>query len=351
MPNTTYYYRLLASNQAADSTGSERSFTTVAAAPDARTSAASDITASAATLNGSVNAQNSATTIHFEYTRIAGDYRSATAISATPDTLLDPDDTAVSVRASNLLPNTMYYYRVVATSDAGANAGTERRFTTSALVPIVSTLVASGVTSTTVSLNGTVNAQNSISTAYFQYTTVAGDYTGAIDITTTPAVASGRLATNVGVTLNNLDPNKTYYYRLVAQNAAGRVSGIERSFTTTAMPPVVASWSTIVRIAAKASTTLQVAAGGSGPMNYQWYKGQSGDTSTAIPGATGSSYTTPALVQATSYWVRVSNAGGSSDSPTVVVSVTYTTFLPLATQAASRAGAPGQPAESPRRQG
>ena len=223
-----------------------------------------------------------------------------------------------------------------------ATATSDLAVTFSSTTPAVCTIV---------SLNGTVNAQNSISTAYFQYTTVAGDYTGAIDITTTPAVASGRLATNVGVTLNNLDPNKTYYYRLVAQNAAGRVSGIERSFTTTAMPPVVASWSTIVRIAAKASTTLQVAAGGSGPMNYQWYKGQSGDTSTAIPGATGSSYTTPALVQATSYWVRVSNAGGSSDSPTVVVSVTYTTFLPLATQAASRAGAPGQPAESPRRQG
>lgn len=43
-------------------------------------------------------------------------------------------------------------------------------------------------------------------------------------------------------------------------------------------------------------------------MAYQWYQGQSGDTSAPIQGATSSSYTTPApLNGTTSYWVAVSN--------------------------------------------
>ena len=48
----------------------------------------------------------------------------------------------------------------------------------------------------------------------------------------------------------------------------------------------------------------------------------SGDDDTPIAGATASSYTTPALTTTTSYWVRVSNAGGRElghgDDPSVV---------------------------------
>ena len=52
---------------------------------------------------------------------------------------------------------------------------------------------------------------------------------------------------------------------------------------------------------------------------YQWYLGQSGDTSQAIQGATSQTYNTGALAADTSYWVKVTNVAGSINSETSTV--------------------------------
>src|SRR6185295_18706522 len=49
------------------------------------------------------------------------------------------------------------------------------------------------------------------------------------------------------------------------------------------------------RIASGATATLSVTASGTGPLTYQWYAGVTGNTANPIAGATGSTYTTPAL--------------------------------------------------------
>ncbi|HEU4887559.1 MAG TPA: matrixin family metalloprotease, partial [Thermoanaerobaculia bacterium] len=59
-------------------------------------------------------------------------------------------------------------------------------------------------------------------------------------------------------------------------------------------------------IAPNTSTTLTVVAAGGAPFSYQWYQGQSGDTSTPR-GNSSPSFTTPQLTQNTSYWVKVTN--------------------------------------------
>ncbi len=64
-----------------------------------------------------------------------------------------------------------------------------------------------------------------------------------------------------------------------------------------------------------------VAASGVPAPDYQWYEGESGDTSNAIPGATSASYLTPVLSGSTRYWVRAANASGTTDSATAVVTV------------------------------
>jgi hypothetical protein len=46
-----------------------------------------------------------------------------------------------------------------------------------------------------------------------------------------------------------------------------------------------------------------------------------GDTSQPVAGATSALFTTPALSAATSYWVRVSNVGGSRQSSTATVAI------------------------------
>jgi hypothetical protein len=59
------------------------------------------------------------------------------------------------------------------------------------------------------------------------------------------------------------------------------------------------------------------------PLSYQWYAGAPGDPahSILIPGATGSSYTTPPLTATTIFWVRVSNRCGFVNSNGATVTV------------------------------
>jgi len=68
------------------------------------------------------------------------------------------------------------------------------------------------------------------------------------------------------------------------------------------------------------SATLSVAASGSAP-TYQWYRGNSGDTSNPVAGGTGTSITvTPSTT--TNYWVRALNTCGPANSSTAAVTVT-----------------------------
>jgi len=90
-----------------------------------------------------------------------------------------------------------------------------------------------------------------------------------------------------------------------------------------ATPPMITSQPSSQTIAFGQTASLSVTASGSG-LAYQWYVGISGSTSNPIGGATISSYTTPALTSNTRHWVRVSNAGGSADSNTATISVSFT---------------------------
>jgi len=90
------------------------------------------------------------------------------------------------------------------------------------------------------------------------------------------------------------------------------------------VPTITAQPSSPGAITAGQSVTLSVAASGTA-LSYQWYVGSSGNTSSPIANATGTSITvSPATT--TSYWVRVSNSCGSANS--VAATVTVTTNAP-----------------------
>ena len=86
------------------------------------------------------------------------------------------------------------------------------------------------------------------------------------------------------------------------------------SFTTQPQSVSITSGTTTTLTAAASSTTGPV-------MTYQWYNGSPGDISSPIAGATGSSYTTPALTAAHNYWVRATTGACWADSQMATVSM------------------------------
>lgn len=62
------------------------------------------------------------------------------------------------------------------------------------------------------------------------------------------------------------------------------------------------------------SATFTVAPIGSPAFKYQWYSGFTGMTGSPVAGATSATFTTPAVNEFGSYWVRITNVCGSFDS-------------------------------------
>jgi DNA-binding beta-propeller fold protein YncE len=136
-PNTTYHYRIVAANEGGTVTGNDRTFTTVAAPPVAMTGAAAEVTATTATLTGTVDPRGLATTYTFEL-GIDGGYGTSVFGSAGHGS----GDQAVTLRLRVLAPGTTYHFRLTATNADGSVAGVDRVFTT----PGFSTSLVSPVT-------------------------------------------------------------------------------------------------------------------------------------------------------------------------------------------------------------
>lgn len=76
-----------------------------------------------------------------------------------------------------------------------------------------------------------------------------------------------------------------------------------------------------VRIARGAPATFSVEASGEGPLSYQWFRGEAGNTGNLIAGAIRANYGIAIGTEAASYWVRVSNEVGNADSAAASMTV------------------------------
>ncbi|MGJ8637789.1 MAG: hypothetical protein ACSHYA_00210 [Opitutaceae bacterium] len=69
------------------------------------------------------------------------------------------------------------------------------------------------------------------------------------------------------------------------------------------------------------NVTFSAEAMGEGEISYQWYRGQSGDDSQPIAGATSIVYITEPLLETAKYWVKASNSIGEDWSPTITLTM------------------------------
>ncbi|MBN8459854.1 MAG: cadherin-like beta sandwich domain-containing protein [Verrucomicrobia bacterium] len=113
---------------------------------------------------------------------------------------------------------------------AGGSSRVNLALVASPLPPTVSSLAATGVTDSAVTLNGSVNASGGTTGVAFEYglTTGYGSTAAA-----TPATVTGTTATAVSATLTGLVPGTTYHFRVVATIGGGTVKGADRTFATT----------------------------------------------------------------------------------------------------------------------
>lgn len=224
--STEYHYQLVATGSGGPVDGDDETFTTTSTpSPVVTTGTAASIGFSTATLSGSVNPQGVPTTYYFEYgTTLA--YGSKTAAQSADS---GTSARAVTAALAGLSGSTTYHYRLVATSAGGTVVGNDQAFTTAKTpAPAVVTSAAAGVTSTSATVNGTVNPAGVSTNYYFQY----GSTSGYGHATATHSAGSGTAATSVSAALTGLTPGSTYHYRLVAVSAGGTVDGRDMTFAT-----------------------------------------------------------------------------------------------------------------------
>jgi phosphodiesterase/alkaline phosphatase D-like protein len=229
-PNTLYHYRVVAQNHTGTSYSSDNTFTTLAKAPTATTTSAMAITGYNASLNGTVNANNSITNIIFQWGTTTSYGQN---VSAMPSQVSGTSNNNVNYSLSGLNPNTTYHYRVVATNAGGTTYGSDIQFTTSVVAPDATTQAATAISINNSTLNATVNPKNSSTTVFFQWGLTTSYGNQAIAGTQ----LSGISPISVSLSISGLSINTTYHYRVKAVNAGGTTFGADGTFTTPSFGP------------------------------------------------------------------------------------------------------------------
>jgi len=328
-PGTTYHYRVVATSTSGTANGADGILTT-SSAPDVVTGNASSITATSATLNGTVNPSSRATTWYFEYGTSTNYGTKTSAKDAGSGTSAVP----VSAAITGLKSGATYHFRLVATSDAGTARGSDQTFVPVAS-PGVTTKSASSIRDTTATLNGSVNPLGQSTSAYFEYgTTTSYGASSAVK-----NVGSGNNSTNVAIGIAGLTPGATYHFRVVAKNGTGSSSGSDQTFTTTGPPGIQAAAATGIT---SSTATLNASLDSRGHTTT-WYFDYGTTTSYGTksashsqgsnPGAHPVSFAASGLSPGTVYHFRLvaSNSSGTTAGPDTV----FTSAGPAVTVAAT----------------
>ncbi|MDR0789332.1 MAG: S8 family peptidase [Bacteroidales bacterium] len=223
-PNTSYTFRASATTASGTTYGSELTFTTQHTPPVITTLAASTITNTTATLNG--------TTAAGTQTITARGFQYKVSTASSWQTITATGTTTITANLTALTPNTSYTFRASATTASGTTYGSELTFSTTHTPPTVTTLATTAITNTTATLNGTTTAGTQTITARgFQYKVSTASSWQTITATGT---------TNITAALTSLTPNTSYTFRASATTASGATYGSEQTFTTLQhTPPTV----------------------------------------------------------------------------------------------------------------
>ncbi|HRI53527.1 MAG TPA: hypothetical protein PLW65_25455, partial [Pseudomonadota bacterium] len=262
-PGTTYYYCAIAANALGTAFGVIRSFT-APMPPTVATLAATPVTATTATLNGSANPNGNLTTAWFRFsTSSPGTCNDVfgTRTPAAGGSSLGSGATAVpfAEAIAGLSPATTYYFCAIASSAFGTSIGAVLSFTTppasvlgksgpagqsGQAVSPVTTAAASAIAADSAVLNATANPTGVRTTGWFRYATTEPEACSDTLGTRAPDKDGAELGAGVSPvpyeqTISGLSPGTTYYYCAIASGPLGPRFGAVLSLTTKAAAPQV----------------------------------------------------------------------------------------------------------------
>ncbi len=195
----------------------------------------------------------------------------------------------------------------------------------------VTTGIATDITTTSATLNGTANPNGTATTANFEYG-LTSSYGS-----TTPAqtLGSGNAAVAIGGgALASLSCNTLYHFRARATNTGGTTAGSDATFTTDAcVPPAITTQPTNQTVVAGGTATFTAAAGGNPAPTVQWQvRTNGGSTFSDISGATSTTYAFTTVAGDTGKQFRaVFTNGIGSPATSTAATLTVNTSLPTMT--------------------
>jgi phosphodiesterase/alkaline phosphatase D-like protein len=263
---TLYKYGIIVKNATGGETKTGGMFTTSPPVPFVESEGYGQLTQTSVVLEAQINPEGQSTAYGFEYAKSELELlkdENTTFVTGEGE-LSGTSSEHAAVTVHDLTPNTLYFFRAVATNKSGTEKGPGnppfqiQSFMTGS-IPLDSTGTATDETSSSVTLPGTVTPEGIATTYYFQYggTTQYGAQT--------PAQSAGAGDGTLGVQaqLSGLQPGVIYHYRIVATNtnSSGTVQttyGEDETFKTTATPPTVESITGTATGQSTATITAQI---------------------------------------------------------------------------------------------
>ncbi|MFA5794764.1 MAG: hypothetical protein WC980_06835, partial [Candidatus Brocadiia bacterium] len=223
--STTYHFRMVATNSAGTSYGTDQTFNTSTQPipPTATTGSATNITYNSVTLTGTANPNGFAATAYFQW----GTTTAYGSTTQTQDIGSGTGNINVAIYMENIFANTTYHFRMVTANDSGTALGNDQTFVTPAGPPTGMTNPATDIDFSSATLNGLINPNGLSTTAWFEW----GPVTPYANTTTIRSAGSSTAYANFTENITGLTTNATYHYRLVANNASGAAYGSDQVFT------------------------------------------------------------------------------------------------------------------------
>lgn len=224
-PNTLYYVRAYAINSEGTSYGKQITFTTSQfSVPILTTTSVSGITQTAAVSGGNITNGGGVEVI------VRGVCWSTHTVPTLADskTSNGTGEGSFTSNIAGLTGNTKYYVRAYATNSEGTGYGEELSFTTSPLLPVVTTADPVATSTTTGTSGGNVSSDggSSITVRGVCWNTAANPTTA--NSRTTNGTGTGTFISYI----TGLTVNTTFHVRAYATNSAGTAYGADKTFTT-----------------------------------------------------------------------------------------------------------------------